>query len=128
MDSDNFVYVDVDDDYIHKLVEFIKADGFEEPPYFGGPNMHGAHITVMYPKEVKDYGIKQIEEEGMKIFFDLKSCKTVRPPNWPDIEWVYFITVDAPTLTKIRQKYGLPQREYEFHITIGVKRCQLKAA
>ena len=32
--SDGFVYVDLDDDYVHKLITFIQQDGFQEPPYF----------------------------------------------------------------------------------------------
>jgi hypothetical protein len=34
---------------------------------------------------------------------------------------VYFVVVEAPELDRIRAKYGLPQRLYPFHITIGAK-------
>lgn len=124
--SEDFVYVDVDDCYIHKLVTFIEKEGFEEPPYFEGGV--GAHITVMYSDEVKKYGIKDIQECGEIIYFSVKECKVVTPPRWEEIEEVYFVTVEAPELDCIRKKYGLPKREYDFHITIGVKPKKLKAA
>jgi hypothetical protein len=117
---EGFVYIDLDDDYIHKLIAFIKDDGFEEPPYFGA-GLVGAHITVIYPEEITKYGIEEIQECGEIIFFTLKDCKIVHPPKWQKIDEVYFIVIDAPQLDQIRQKYGLPTREYDFHITIGVK-------
>jgi len=119
--SEGFVYVNVDDEYVHKLVSFIKDEGFEEPPYFGDAGLVGAHITVIYPDEVKKYGIKEIQECGKTINFTPKKCQVVRPPKWEKIDQVYFVVVEAPELDQIREKYGLPKREYDFHITIGVK-------
>lgn len=126
--SDGFIYVDLDDGYIHKLTPFIQQQGFEEPPYFGSPDLVGAHISVVYPDELTKYGIKEISELGEKIHFSLTGCNVVHPPNWEEIEEVYFIAVDAPELDEIRQKYGLPKRRYEFHITIGVKPKLAKSA
>lgn len=123
MNSGGFVYVNVDDEYIHHLVKFIEKEGFEEPPYFG-KDLVGAHITVMYPREIKEYGIEEIYETGTPISFQLKECQIVHPPNWKEIDKVYFITVEAPELDRIREKYRLPKREYDFHITIGVQRNQ----
>jgi hypothetical protein len=120
-DSAGFVYVDVDNEYICKLVTFIQKDGFEEPPYFGNPDLVGAHITVIYPDEVKRYGIGKIQECGETIYFTPKECKVVYPPKWQEIDEVYLVVVKAPEFDRIRKKYGLPKREYEFHITIGVK-------
>lgn len=119
--AEGFVYVDLDDEYIHKLVTFIHADGFEKPPYFGNSEVVGAHITVIYPDEMTKYGIGEIEECGKAIHFDPKNCQVVKPPNWEEIEEVYFIVVESPELDRFRVKYGLPKREYDFHITIGVK-------
>lgn len=119
--SSGFVYVKVDDEYIHKLIPYIQKEGFEEPPYFGNENLVGAHITVVYPDEMKTFEIKEIQESGKIIHFTPKRCEIVQPPKWQDIEEVYFIVIESPELDLIRAKYGLPKREYEFHITIGVK-------
>lgn len=126
--SNGFVYVDLDDEYIHKLITFIQQDGFEEPPYFGDPGLVGAHITVMYPEEATKYGVKEIRECGEMVSFVPKKCQVVHPPRWKEIDEVYFIVVDAPQLDQIRKKYGLPKREHDFHITIGVKPKMAKAA
>lgn len=126
--SDGFVYVDVDDRYIRELIKFIKKEGFEEPPYFGRSDLVGAHITVVYPEEMKKYNVQCIEECGTSIQFIPRSCQIVHPPRWEEIDEVYFIVVDVPQLDDLRKKYGLPKREYDFHITIGVKPKIAKSA
>lgn len=126
--ANGFVYVDVDDAYVHELIQFIQKEGFEEPPYFDGPGLVGAHITVVYPEEMKKYGVKSIEECGTSIYFTPRTCQIVHPPRWQEIDEVYFIVVDAPQLDNLRKKYGLPKREYDFHITIGVKPKAAKSA
>lgn len=126
--SNGFVYIDLDDEYVHKLITFIQQDGFQEPPYFGDASLVGAHITVIYPDETTKYGIKEMEECGEVISFVPKKCQVVHPPRWKEIDEVYFIVVDAPQLDQIREKYGLPKREYDFHITIGVKPKMAKCA
>ena len=50
-DEQGMVYVKIDNNYIHKLIEFIKAEGFKVPPYFG-EGLHGAHITVISSEEI----------------------------------------------------------------------------
>ena len=116
--SGDFVYLDLDDEYVHKLIPFIENDGFQAPPYFGRPDLVGAHITVLYSPQVQKY---EIDELGEKICFSLKECQIVHPPNWEGIDKIYLIVVDSPDLDKIRHKYGFPPKEYNFHITIGVK-------
>ena len=32
---DGFVYVDIDDEYVHRLSQLIATEAFEAPPYFG---------------------------------------------------------------------------------------------
>lgn len=119
--ENGFVYVDVDDKYVHDLIQFIEKSGFQKPPYFGESDLVGAHITVIYPDEMKKYNLDQISESGTTIHFDPIECKLLTPPNWKEIDQVYCILINSPQLDVIREKYGLPTREYKFHITIGVK-------
>jgi hypothetical protein len=120
--SNGFIYVDLDDQFIHELNAYIEKEGFEKPPYFGKTGLVGAHITLMYPYETKQYGIKEMEESGEKIVFTPIKCQVAQPTNWKGIDEVYFIVVDAPQLDQIREKYGLPKQDHDFHITIGIKR------
>ena len=119
-DERGMVYVKVDNNYIHKLIEFIKQEGFEVPPYFG-EGLHGAHITVMTPEEILYYAIGEIKECGHVVRFEPKDCKVVHPETWNPGEVVCLITVEAPMLHKLRQKYRMPESKYDFHITVGVK-------
>jgi hypothetical protein len=43
-----FIFVKVDDDFVHQCVAEISKEGFEEPPYFGQLYHNGAHISVIY--------------------------------------------------------------------------------
>lgn len=119
--ANGFVYVDVDDSYVYELIQFIEKSGFQKPPYFGDADLVGAHITVIYPNEMQEYSLEQISEAGATIYFQPVECKLVTNPNSKEIDQAYFIVVDSPQLEQIREKYGLPNREYKFHITIGVK-------
>lgn len=120
-DERGFVYVDIPNDYIHKLYPMIDEKGFEEPPYFVRPRLHGAHISVIYASEARDHGIKLQDGGGQTIYFSPKMCKIVKPSKWNEVEDVYIITVDAPALNKLRRRYGLKDATYPYHITIGVK-------
>ncbi len=116
--GDGFVYIDLDDGFIHDLIHYIEPDGFIEPPYFGKTGLIGAHISVIYADEIRNGAI---EELGQTFSFTPIECKIVHPPDWSDVEDLYLIEVDAPELDLIRKKYGLEKRELGFHITIGVK-------
>lgn len=117
----DFVYLDLDDEYIHTLAALIEEEGFQEPPYFSAPYLAGAHISVAYSDELRSCGVKNIEELGMRIEFVPQKCLVVHPPHWQEIDQVYCVVVEAPLLDEIRERYGLPMRRYPFHITIGVK-------
>src|ERR1700722_17610094 len=65
--SEGFVYIDLDDDSVHKLVALIEKKGFVEPPYFGNADLVGAHISVVYPDEMEKYHIDEIQECGEVI-------------------------------------------------------------
>lgn len=118
-DDLGFVYVDVDDAYINKLIPFLSDEGFEKPSYFG-PGFHGAHISVIYVDEAFQHHVGEIAEIGSTIYFKIRGCKIVEPPQRPG-EFYYVLIVDAPNLNRLRKKYGLRKSKYDFHITIGKK-------
>jgi hypothetical protein len=112
-DAKGFVYVALDDRYIHELV----PEGFEEPPYFGD-GLVGAHISVMSAEEGCHL---ELEELGCQVEFCVERCEIVHPPLWAERDLAYLIIVEAPALDLLRERYGLPPKEYPFHITIGRK-------
>jgi hypothetical protein len=117
-DARGMVYLKIDNNYIHRLIDFIKSEGFEIPPYFGS-GLHGAHITVIAAKETAEYQVGEIAEQV--VHFKPKECQIVHPPTWPEGEVAYLITIEAPALDEVRQKYSLPKAKFDFHITIGIK-------
>jgi hypothetical protein len=72
--SNNLVYLDVDDAYIHELFPLAESANFKLPDYFGEGSV-GAHITVIYPQECK-----QVNKEdlglGEEYAFSIKGVAT----------------------------------------------------
>lgn len=119
-DKDGFVFVDISDDYINQLLQYILPENFESPPFFQRANGHGAHISVIYSHEAKKNRIK-IKEAGQSIYFKVTDCKIV-DSNQPQWEATCILKIEAPNLVNLRKKYGLAELNYDFHITIGVKK------
>lgn len=119
-DGSGMVYVEIPDDYIYKLHPFIEEEGFELPTSLYGAHALGAHISVIYKGEAQNYHIGWIPERNSKIFFKVAGCKIV-PLNQEGYESACVLTILAPNLNKLRNRYGLPAMKYDFHITIGMK-------
>ena len=112
-DKYGFTYVDIPDDYIYGLV----PEGFEPPDYFG-PELVGAHISVIYQPEAVEYNLVGKVKET-PVSFTVTDCAIVHPD--PDSE-LCILVVESPKLERIRKFYGLPKAKYPFHITIGVRK------
>lgn len=116
--SDGFVYLKVDDDYIHTLYPMLglKEERFHEPDYFRTKNSPGAHVTVFYVEDhVKPEEIGQIFHLYPKL---IKIVKTSKRMSYAILE------VESPELERLREKYGLSPKihGHEFHITLAQKR------
>jgi hypothetical protein len=116
--TDGYVYLKVDDDYIHKLFPMLglEEEGYTEPPYFRSKEAPGAHISVIYEAEEVSP-----EEVGNTYSFTLGDIVIVRP-TWDTYYAV--IQVKAPELEALRTKYGLQPKlqGHEFHISIAKKK------
>jgi len=115
--SDGFVYLKVDDAYIHALYPLLdlKKEGFKKPPYFRSPEAPGAHISVFNVNE-------NIEpnEVGQNFHFDLKQIMIVKPSKNTSYA---VLQVESPELEKLREKYGLGPKlhGHEYHISLAKK-------
>jgi hypothetical protein len=116
INQNGFLYVDVDDNYIHQLIRFIEDEGFEKPPYFGAPDLVGAHITVGLVENPDHV------ECGRVVSFRPIRCARVTPSSESEIKEAYVIDVEAPDLSEIQKLYGLSNQKIPFHITVGVKK------
>ena len=112
-----FVYVDLHDDYIFKLHDYLEAMGYQTPPYFEESRSAGAHITAIYPKEIPSE--LMIAECGEQISFNIIGCREIEPRHWREMKRLFLLIVEAPRLDEIRKSYGLRPMRYPFHITVG---------
>lgn len=117
--SDEIVFLDIDDEYIHRLFPLLKKLNVQKPDYFG-EGLIGAHITVIYPEENV-----QIDrnEMGKEHHFSIKGVFSADI----NLKRYYVLMIKAPTLLELRRRYGLGDKllfkDYliDFHITIGVE-------
>ena len=114
--SDGFVYLKVDDAYIHALFPKLKAHGFHKPPYFRRPDAVGAHISVMYNEETRQR--QPIEEVGQVFQFTPSKLAMVRVRGRSQY---VILEVQAPELEALRKKYGLSPmlKQHAFHISLA---------
>jgi len=115
MKSDGFVYIKVDDEYIHTLFPMLQLQekGFKEPPYFRSVDAPGAHISVFYKDE---HIIPQ--EIGETFHFELKQIVIVQPSNHTSYA---VLQIESAELEELRKKYGLSPKlhGHEYHISLA---------
>lgn len=115
----HLTYLDIDDAYIHQLYPMVKdyQDKVNKPAYFG-PNLAGAHVTVIYPEENT---FVRNEDLGQMHDFQVKEAYTADL----DEKRYYILTIESETLAELRGQYGLPPQLcfkdhwLDFHITIA---------
>lgn len=114
---DGFTYVKISDRYVSELIRQISRPGFEVPKSALKYSVSGAHISVIKEGEAKEIGV--LQELGQRVNFNPLGFYTV---VLHDQEY-FMLAVDAPELSSLRKKYGLPERleNHAFHITIGVR-------
>jgi hypothetical protein len=117
MKTGGFVYLKVDDNYIHTLLPMLglESEGFKEPPYFRSAEATGAHISVFYEDE---YVVP--EEIGQTFTFELNEIVIVQASRTAQYA---VLQVSSPELEKLRVKYGLTPKlhGHEYHISLAKK-------
>jgi hypothetical protein len=116
--SEGFVYLDVPGHLITAFLGMIPDRGVEHPREASDPYA-GAHISVIKRQEAEG---KKIREVGRRYQYRVKGVEKVKPGTWDGVDTVYFVTVDAPDLEKLRQRHGLSKKisGHDFHITVGL--------
>lgn len=119
---DGFVYIKVDDEYIHTLFPMLdlEEEGYKKPPYFRTKEASGAHISVFYENE------NVIPEEiGQTFHFELKRIVIVQPAKGT---YYAVLQVESPELEQLRMKYGKKPKlhGHEFHISLAKKKSSSK--
>lgn len=118
--SNNLVYLDIDDDFIHRLFPLLTIQDVKKPDYFGEKSA-GAHISVIYPEE-ENFKIEKADL-GKEHEFIIK--KLIAAEIGQKI--YYILLIESPTLLQLRRNYLLPDllcfKGYSigFHITLGFR-------
>ncbi len=116
--TNNLIYLDIDDAYIHQLYPFLNEGTAKKPNYFG-QDLIGAHVSVIYPEETFIFDEKDL---GKKYHFKIKELVIAEI----NLKKYYALLVNCSMLLTLRDKYGLPDQLnfkgywIDLHITIGV--------
>lgn len=114
-----FLYLDIDDRYIHEIFPLLKQSNLQKPDYFSmETNFIGAHISIIYPDELIEVKTDLI---GKQYAFTINGLFFTEILNTR-----YFaLKVQAPGLLAVRAQYALPEQlkiygyHIDFHITIA---------
>lgn len=111
---DGLVYLDISDDFIHKLYPLLRTNGTQKPYY-------SAHIPIISEKERST--LDEIKEIGEVFTFSPKDCECLTLREHPDVESVWVLTVESQALEHLREKYRLPSKLHsqEFAIVLAIK-------
>ncbi len=117
--TNQLVYLDVEDAYVHQLYPLIQTDNIQKPDYFK-EDSSGAHISVFYPEEKASLLPSTLGEVHRFTIRDLVAAHIGR-------KIYYALMVESASLLMLRRKHRLPDlldfKGYAigFHITIGVE-------
>lgn len=117
--KEGYLYLKVDDRYIHHLFPLLEQSELEIPDYFRSPSAPGAHISVIYETERQQLP-PQIPEVGQTFDFYIKDFYSI---FLRDHEEIIVLVVESPMLEDFRVKYGLSEKllGHEYHITLALK-------
>ena len=113
--ENGFIYLDVSNDFITKVVPLIDHEGIIRPRPTASRSI-GAHISVFHESE------EVIPDElEMTFNFYIKEVRSFIMHSRDGLKKLWVIAVESEELQKLREKYGLKPllKGYDFHITIG---------
>lgn len=123
--NDNFIFLDVHNDFIHNLFPLISETNIIMPNYFSTEKKEGAHISIVYPDEISaTLHSSEINGVGDLIYFDVQSFCISTLLN----KMFFMLKVECEELHLLRKSLGLRNKPiYKgvtipyFHITIATK-------
>jgi hypothetical protein len=118
--ANNFVYLNIDDGYVHRLFPLLQQDSLIKKPDYFGEGLAGAHISVVYPEENR-----LISQENLNNEYPFKIKELVAADI--DSKKYYVLLVESSGLLQLRREIGLSDKLCSYkgylidlHITIGV--------
>lgn len=122
--ENGFLYVAVSNEFIAAALPLIETDYTIVPSRdYTSKKGIGAHISVIYEKELQANRIGAIKELGQEFTFTVMELRTVEFKQESKVKKLWLIAVYAPELEYLRESYGLSTKlkGHDFHITIGTE-------
>ncbi len=120
--TDQFVYLDISNEFIYQLFPLMQEDQANKPDYFSEHKSSGAHISIVYPGELISF--EQLSTAGERFEFEIQAFGKINFNH----KTYFVLQVDCLSLTQIRNQLGLYSLPiYKgfaipcYHITIATK-------
>ncbi len=124
--STGLIYLEVEEKIVEQILPYIREKGHERGHEKGIEKVaSGTRIALVLPKEYATRrGFKEKFEEGQEIAFTVTGCFSLEPALWPEMERVWYLTLDCPKGEELRKSYLLPARmnSHPFFLTVAVKK------
>lgn len=126
--GNGFVYLDVDNDFVDRIVEKLPVEGPFTPISTKAKQM-GAHISVIYEDEMVQKEIWELKEAGQWFTFEVKELRYFSRTSVKEEKRLWLLAADSPGLQRLRMKYGLKPKlkGHDFHITLGSEKVEIAA-
>src|SRR3990172_955446 len=126
--DDGFVYLEVSGNFINALLPLLKEEPVRRLQPEAEPNYPKAHIAVILKKEEKaKEGWGRIKELGEEFSFTIEKCYSLKPALWPEMEQVYFLTVNSQDLERLRERYLLTPKinSHGFQLAFAAQEAEI---
>ena len=113
--ENGFVYLDVSNEFITKIVPLLDHPGVINARPCSKRSL-GAHISVF------DEGEHIVPKElGTSFSFNVKEMRNFTLHTRDGLKKLWVVAIDSPELEALREKYGVARKlkGYDFHITLG---------
>lgn len=122
--SQGLIYLDIDNQFITSMMPYLRLQGLIRPPYFNlFGKSEGAHIPVIPRREAGFHFLRRVQEFGREFSFEIEGLYSLKPDTWPEVEEVWFFTVNSPELEALRRRYFLTSLPggHSFHIAVAIQ-------
>lgn len=118
--NSGMIYLDVSNDYIHKLFPFFEKEGAQKP-------LLEAHIPILSKAEWEELGHGESEFIGQKVQFEPMECKRITPLS-SHLENAWILTIHSQILSDLRLFYGVKPKpnSLPFCMLLALKKNESK--
>jgi len=124
--KEGLIYLELSDKDLNIFFSLLNENEAERADDDEELKILGAHVPVILPDEHQaKKGWDLSKKLGKSFSFSFKSCFSLSyPQEWPEMEKVWYVTIDSPQLKELREQFLLPTtiRGHDFYVLLAFKK------